>query len=167
MAKGHHRGHRDHHLNKLGSVRVPNVVYRISMTSTIRFRRRRFLNIFTIYGHGGHLGHVTTIPIDFGPLDSWRLHMQFTFIWTSGFGADPILNFNKIWVALVKGQGMTLTLGTCMSSCTHLIYYTYQLLPHRLQYFLRYHLKIKDQPGVIIWINLVVLECPVSMTLTF
>ena len=28
-----------------------------------RFWRRRFLKVFTIYGHGGHLGHVTRIVL--------------------------------------------------------------------------------------------------------
>ena len=29
------------------------------LKSVHRFLRRRFLNVFTIYGHGGHLGNLT------------------------------------------------------------------------------------------------------------
>ena len=31
----------------------------VSKSSAFWFQRRRFLNVFTIYGHGGHLSHVT------------------------------------------------------------------------------------------------------------
>ena len=37
---------------------VPNATYQVSMKSVHRFQRRRFLKVFTIYGHGGHLGNV-------------------------------------------------------------------------------------------------------------
>ena len=41
--------------------------------------------VFTIYGHGGHLGHVTwTIYIDSHSPFSWMLHMKFGFDWPSG-----------------------------------------------------------------------------------
>ena len=36
-------------------------MYQVSWKSACQFRRRRFLRGFTIYGHGGHLGHVTSI----------------------------------------------------------------------------------------------------------
>ena len=40
--------------------------------------RRRFLKVLTIYGHGGHLGHVTwTIYINFLSPFLRRLHMKF------------------------------------------------------------------------------------------
>ena len=52
-----------------------------------------------IYGHGGHVGHVTTtISIKFGPLDPLSLIMKFDFTWLdllqfiSGFGAKAVLN---------------------------------------------------------------------------
>ena len=32
---------------------------KFSRSSAFQFQRRRFLKVFTIYGHGGHLGHVT------------------------------------------------------------------------------------------------------------
>ena len=50
-----------------------------------------FLRFFTIYGHGGHLGHVTwTICINFlSPLPR-RLHIKFGFDWPSGFRGEDI-----------------------------------------------------------------------------
>ena len=44
-----------------------------------------FLNVFTLYGHGGHLGDVTiNIFYKFTPLNLWSLHMKFEFTWPSG-----------------------------------------------------------------------------------
>ena len=41
----------------------------------------RFLKVFTIYGHGGHLGHETwTIYINFRSTYSKRLHFKFALI---------------------------------------------------------------------------------------
>ena len=48
-----------HHLNKLGSTRVPDAEYQVPRSSAFRFQTRRFLKDFTIYGHSAHLGHVT------------------------------------------------------------------------------------------------------------
>ena len=42
-----------------GSTRAPDAAYHVSRSSAIWIRRRRFFKVFTIYGHGGHLGHVT------------------------------------------------------------------------------------------------------------
>ena len=45
-----------------------------------------FLKIFTINGHGSHLGHVTwTIYIHFRPPFLSRLHMKVGIDWPSGF----------------------------------------------------------------------------------
>ena len=44
-----------------------------------------FLRVFTIYGHGGHLGHVTwTIYINFRSPFPRRLHIKFGFDLPSG-----------------------------------------------------------------------------------
>ena len=50
-----------------------------------------FFKVFTIYGHGGHLGHVTwTIYINFlSPLPR-RLHIKFGFDWPSVFRGEDI-----------------------------------------------------------------------------
>ena len=48
-----------------------------------------FFKVFTIYWHGGHLGHVTwTIYINFRSLFQRRLHIKFGFDWPSGFRED-------------------------------------------------------------------------------
>ena len=42
--------------------------------------------VFTIYGHGGHLGHVTWITyIHIGFYFLQMLHIKFGFDWPSGF----------------------------------------------------------------------------------
>ena len=41
--------------------------------------------VFTIYGRGGHLGHVTKVfCINFGELTIRSLHIKFEFNWTDG-----------------------------------------------------------------------------------
>ena len=48
-----------------------------------------FFKVFTIYGCGGHLGHVTlTIYINFHSPFPRRLHIKFGFDWPSGFRED-------------------------------------------------------------------------------
>ena len=44
------------------------------------FEERSFLKVFSIYGRGGHLGHVTwTIYTNFGSPFPSRLHIKFGF----------------------------------------------------------------------------------------
>ena len=46
---------------------------------------------FTIYGHGGHRGHVTwIIYTNFNSLFLRRLYMKFEFDWPSGFRGEDI-----------------------------------------------------------------------------
>ena len=48
-----------------------------------------FLSVFTIYGRGGHLGHVTRISrSNFSSPYLWMLHIKFHFDWPSGFRED-------------------------------------------------------------------------------
>ena len=48
-----------------------------------------FWRVFTIYGRGGHLGHVTQMPrTNFRSPYSRRLHIKFGFDPASGFGED-------------------------------------------------------------------------------
>ena len=45
-----------------------------------------FLRVFTIYGHGGHLGHVTSImSSDFHFLVPESFHTKFSSEWPSSF----------------------------------------------------------------------------------
>ena len=53
---------------------------------TIGSVEKRFLKVFTINEHGGHLGHVTcTIYIFFLSHSPRRLHTKFGFDWPSSF----------------------------------------------------------------------------------
>ena len=47
--------------------------------------------VFTIYGHGGHLGHVTMSNYtNFGSPFPRRLHIKFGFDWPSGFRVEDV-----------------------------------------------------------------------------
>ena len=57
-------------------------------------REEDFKRIFTIYGHGSHLGHVTSImSINFHFLVPESLHIKFGFDWPSGFWEKQVLSF--------------------------------------------------------------------------
>ena len=50
-----------------------------------------FWRVFTIYGHGGHLGHVTHMRrTKFRSTYRRRLHIKFGFDWPSGFGEEDL-----------------------------------------------------------------------------
>ena len=50
-----------------------------------------FLKVSTIYGHGGHLGHVTwTIYTNFRSPFPMRLHIKFGFDWPSRFRVEDV-----------------------------------------------------------------------------
>ena len=52
---------------------------------------KNILKVFTIYGHGSHLGHETwTIYINLCSPYPWRLHMEFGFDWPSGFIGEDV-----------------------------------------------------------------------------
>ena len=56
-----------------------------------QFLQRRFLMVFTIYGHGGHLGHVTWfIYIQIGSPFIQMLPIKFYFDWPSGFKGEDL-----------------------------------------------------------------------------
>ena len=48
-------------------------------------REEDFLKVFTIHGHGGHIGHVTWTIWKLSFPIPWRLHMKFGFNRPSGF----------------------------------------------------------------------------------
>ena len=49
------------------------------------------MKVFTIYGRGGHLSHVTwSIYINFLYPFPRRLHMKFGFDWPSGFREEDL-----------------------------------------------------------------------------
>ena len=50
-----------------------------------------FLVVFTIYGRGGHLGHVTWIwRSNFRLPYQWMLHIKFHFDWPSSFREEDL-----------------------------------------------------------------------------
>ena len=50
-----------------------------------------FLRVFTIYGRGGHLDHVTQMPrTNFRSPYPRRLHIKFGFDRASGFGGEDV-----------------------------------------------------------------------------
>ena len=50
-----------------------------------------FLVVFTIYGRGGHLGHVIKIPrTNLRSPYTWMLHTKFGFHWPSGFREEDL-----------------------------------------------------------------------------
>ena len=62
-----------------------------------KFRENRsagsgdFLRVFTIYGRGGHLGHVTQMPrTNFRSTYQRRLHIKFGFDPASGSGEEDV-----------------------------------------------------------------------------
>ena len=49
----------DHYFSNFGRPHAPDDLLKDSATRHPLFLRRRFLKVFTIYGHGGHLGQWT------------------------------------------------------------------------------------------------------------
>ena len=71
---------------------MDNVSYQVSRSS-VNWFWRRFFKVFTIYGHGGHLGHVMrTVWTIFRSPDPWRLHMKFGYNWPCSFRGEVVWN---------------------------------------------------------------------------
>ena len=67
--------------------------------------------VFTLYGHGGHLGHVTINTwYKFTPLNLRILQMKFELNWPSGFWENYVLIYWR--VSNMRGQKSTLTIET-------------------------------------------------------
>ena len=72
----------------------PDATYQVSWKSACRFRRRRFSKVFTIYGRGDHLGHVTKImSSDLHYLVPENLLTKFGSELHSSFLENPVLMF--------------------------------------------------------------------------
>ena len=68
----------DIYFSNFGRPPVPDDLCKDSAPRHPRFWRRRFLKVFTIYGHGSHLGQLTTtILASFRSTNLRRLHMKF------------------------------------------------------------------------------------------
>ena len=69
----------------------PDAAYKLSRSSAFLFQRRQTFHVFTIYRHGGHLGHVTYIIwTNFHSPIPLRLHMKFGFNWPGGFSGKEV-----------------------------------------------------------------------------
>ena len=83
----------DNSFSNFGRPLVP-VICADSAPRHPQFWRRRFLKVFTIYGHGGHLRQCTvTILAIFRSPTLRRLHMKFEQTWLSSSG-ELKKNFN-------------------------------------------------------------------------
>ena len=51
---------------------------------------KKILKVFTIYGHGGHLCHVTRTIYNFRSPFPRRLYIIFGFDWPSGFRGEDV-----------------------------------------------------------------------------
>ena len=68
--------------------------------------KKFFLKVFTIYGHGGHLGHLTwTIYINFRSPFSRRHHMKFDFDWPCGFRGEDVLKWLSYTCIYIRDRG--------------------------------------------------------------
>ena len=85
-----------HNLNNLGTTRIDNATYQVSRSSIHRFWRRRFFNVFTIYGHDGHVGHVPQlICISFYSHSPLSFHMSFGSKWPNCFCEKQVLTLKS------------------------------------------------------------------------
>ena len=81
----------DIYFSNFGRPPVPYNLCKDSAPRRPQFWRRRFLKVFTIYGHGGHLGHWTvTILAIFCSPNQRRLHMKFEQNWLRGFRGEVV-----------------------------------------------------------------------------
>ena len=77
----------DHDFSNFGRLPVPDDLCKDSAIRHPRFWRRRFLKVFTIFGHSGHLSQRTaTILAIFRSPNLRRLPMKFEQIWLGGWG---------------------------------------------------------------------------------
>ena len=85
------RSSQGHDLYKLCRAPLPDASCQVSKSLEFWFWRRRFLKVFAIYSHSGHLGNVTlTFYINFLCCFPRMLHVKFGFYWPSGFRIEDV-----------------------------------------------------------------------------
>ena len=83
------------YFSNFGRPPIPNDLCKDSAPRHPRFWRRRFLKVFTIYRHSGHLGQWTaTILAIFHSPNLRRLHMKFVQNWPRGSRGGCL----KFWI---------------------------------------------------------------------
>ena len=71
-----------------------------------------FSKVFTIYGHGNHLVHVTHVWwTNFYSPGPWRFHMKFGFDWPNGFWEDVL----RVWMTHRQTIKPAFTISSPMS----------------------------------------------------
>ena len=81
------------YFSNFGRPPVPNDLCKDSAPRHPRFGEEDFLKVFTIYGHGGHLGQLTaTILAIFHSPNLRRLHMKFEQNWPRGSREEVVWN---------------------------------------------------------------------------
>ena len=89
--KNRSRSFQGHHLNKVWWAHPRCYIPSFVEIGPAVPEKKIFEGFFSIYGHGGHLGHVTWTPrTNFQSPISWRLHMKFGFNRPSGFGEEDV-----------------------------------------------------------------------------
>ena len=81
----------DHHLSNFDRPLVPDDLCQDSAQRHPRFWGRKFLKVFTIDGHGSHLGQWTAIILAIFRYPKLRmLRMKFEQNWLSGFRGEVV-----------------------------------------------------------------------------
>ena len=107
-----------------------NYIPRFTVIGLLLLEKKIFEGFLSIYGHGGHLGHVTQIP-------GYKLSFRYPTgdsIWNSA-SISPVVSEEKMFENLDDGwsDGRTLTFSDTISSSGHLVDHVYQVLYLRLK----------------------------------
>ena len=120
----------DYHFSNFGRFPVPNNLCKVLAPRHLQFWKRRFLKVFTIYGHGGHLSQWTaTILATFHSPTRRRLYMKFEQHWPKASEKSfEILNIFpiKMYGAQIH-QCMTIILATLVDLPSQMIFAKIQL----------------------------------------
>ena len=96
LGENRSRSTQGHNLNNFGSTPIHNTTYQVSRSLVYWFWRRRFFKVFTIYGHGGHVGHVTQlICINFHSHSPSSFHMNFESKSPNCFSGKQVLTLRS------------------------------------------------------------------------
>ena len=81
----------DHHFSNFCRPPIPDDLCKDSAKKSPRFWRKRFFKVFTIYGHGSHLGQwMATALAIFHSTAPGRLQMEFEQHWPRGYRGEVI-----------------------------------------------------------------------------
>ena len=105
----------DHYFSNFGRSPVSDDLCKDSAPKHPQFQRWRFLKVFTIYGHGGHLDQrtVTILAIFHSPYLR-RLHMKFEQTWPRGSRAEVVCLF------VLRFYGPVNPMGSCRARSVYL-----------------------------------------------